>query len=91
MLFKSIAIVVFLAIVFSLGTALFHLVRSQDEEERRKTAKALTFRIGLSLLLFVILVIAMAFGLFQPTGIGARIQQHGQHPAVAPTEQPQQR
>ncbi len=85
MLFKTVAILVFLAIIFSLGSALFHLIKGKDEEQSRKTAKALTFRIGLSLLLFVFLIIAMALGLFQPTGIGAKIQQQHQLPS---TEQP---
>jgi O-antigen/teichoic acid export membrane protein len=85
--FKTFAILVFVAIIFSLGSALFHLVKGKDEEQSRKTAKALTLRIGLSLLLFVFLIIAMALGLFQPTGIGARIQQQHQAPSI---EQPKQ-
>ena len=65
-----------MAIVISLGKALFHLVKAKDTEQSRKTAKALTFRIGLSLGLFILLVIALATGLFQPSGIGTRLQQH---------------
>lgn len=80
MLFKTFAIIVFIAILFSLGSALFHLVRAKDEEQSRKTAKALTFRVGLSLLLFIILAAALMLGLFQPTGIGARIQQQQHNP-----------
>lgn len=77
---KILAIAVFLAIVFSLGSALFHLVKHPDGDESRKTLKALTVRIGLSLLLFVLIFIAYAGGLFQPHGIGARIQQsHGEN------------
>jgi hypothetical protein len=75
MLIKTFAIFVFIAIVASLGSALFHLVKGKDEAESRKTARALTMRIGLSLLLFLLLFAAFAIGLFQPTGIGARIQQ----------------
>jgi uncharacterized membrane protein len=75
MSFKIFAVLIFIAILVSLGNALFHLVKSQDLEESRKTARALTLRISLSLGLFVLLVIALATGLFQPTGIGARLQQ----------------
>lgn len=75
MLIKTLAILVFLAIVASLGSALFHLVKRKDSEQSQKTVKALTLRIGLSILLFVLLFIAVASGLFQPQGIGARIQQ----------------
>lgn len=74
MLFKIFAILIFIAILVSLGTALFHLLKSQDPEQSRKTAKALTVRIGLSLGLFILLVIALASGLFQPSGIGTRLQ-----------------
>lgn len=86
MLLKTFAIIIFLAIIFSLGNALFHLVKAKDEEQSRKTAKALTFRVGLSLLLFIILAVALLLGLFQPTGIGARIQQQHLTPNSAPAQ-----
>ncbi len=72
---KIFAIVLFLAILSSLGSALFHLVRTKNGEGSEKVAKALTIRIGLSLILFILIFIAYATGLFQPEGIGARIQQ----------------
>lgn len=75
MLIKTLAIVFFIAILLSLGSALYHLVKHKDQEESQKTAKALTFRIGLSLLLFILLFIAFAAGFLQPQGLGARIQQ----------------
>ena len=82
MFIKTLAIVAFLAIVVSLGSALFHLVKYSEAEHSRKTAKALTFRIGLSLVLFILLFIAYATGMFQPHGLGARIQQgHSENPA----------
>ena len=87
MTINIVAIVIFIAIIASLGSALFHLVkrRDGDEEQSIKTAKALTYRIGLSLILFILLFIAFATGLFQPSGIGARIQQiHSNN-----TDQPQ--
>lgn len=89
MTIKIVAIVIFIAIITSLGSALFHLVRNRgDEEQSRKTAKALTFRIGLSLGLFILLFIAFASGVFHPSGIGARIQQvhssNNQQPAPKP-------
>lgn len=72
---KIVAIIIFIAILASLGSALFHLVKPGDAEHSQKTAKALTYRIGLSLVLFILLFIAFATGLFKPSGIGARIQQ----------------
>lgn len=76
---KIVAIVIFIAILASLGSALFHLVKRGDAEQSAKTAKALTYRIGLSLVLFILLFIAFASGLLKPSGIGSRMQ----HPAAA--------
>jgi cytochrome bd-type quinol oxidase subunit 2 len=53
-----------LAIVLSLGMALVHLVR--DKGESQKMARALTLRVGLSVLLFVLLMVAWWLGWIQP-------------------------
>jgi len=82
---KLIALVIFGGIVISLGIALFHLVKGKDAEESRKTAQALTFRIGLSLALFVLLFLAYASGLFRPSGIGTRMQ-HSHDNAISETK-----
>ena len=55
-----------LAIVLSLGSALVHLVR--DKGESKKMARALTIRVGLSVLLFVLLIVAWLLGWIQPHG-----------------------
>ncbi len=73
MFIKTLTIVAFLAIVISLGSALFHIVKHKGDDDSRKTAKALTTRIGISLALFILLFIAYASGLIQPHGIGTRI------------------
>jgi hypothetical protein len=73
MFIKSLVIIAFLAIIASLGSALYHLVKRGDEEQSAKTAQALTVRIGLSVVLFILIFIAYATGLIQPEGIGARI------------------
>jgi uncharacterized protein YacL len=74
MMVRIIIIAVFLVILVSLGTALFHLISNKEQSD--KTVKALSIRIGLSLLLFIFLFIAMATGLIKPHGIGANIQRH---------------
>lgn len=85
MTIKIVAIVIFIAIVASLGSALFHLVKNRgDENQSRKTAQALTFRIGLSLVLFILLFLAFASGLFHPGGIGANIQKSRSNHAAQP-------
>lgn len=66
---KVVVVLVLLAIVASLGSALFHLSRgNRSEEDSRKMARALTVRIGLSLALFLLLMAAWYFGLIKPTG-----------------------
>jgi hypothetical protein len=57
----------FLAIVLSLGSALLHLVRNKGDSSQ-KMARALTLRIGLSVLLFVLLLVAWRLGWIQPHG-----------------------
>ena len=71
-LVRIIAIVVFLGILVSLGSALYHLTRGGAErtlEDSRKMARALTVRIGLSLVLFLLLMLAWYAGLIEPHGI----------------------
>ncbi|HKU14811.1 MAG TPA: twin transmembrane helix small protein [Steroidobacteraceae bacterium] len=53
-----------LAIVLSLGSALISLVRNKGESSRM--VQALTLRIGLSVLLFVLLLVAWRLGWIEP-------------------------
>jgi len=76
---KIFFIVAFLLIIFSLGSALFHLVKTIDLDALTKTVKALTFRIALSLVLFIMMYIAFVTGMIKPEGIGARMQMVKQH------------
>lgn len=63
MLVKAIIILFLLIILYSLGSALFYLVRAHEDF---KVVKALTWRIGLSFLLFCLLFVAYALGWIQP-------------------------
>jgi len=73
MIIKSIVIIAFLLIIISLGSALFHLVKYRNQEQSEKTVKALTFRITLSILLFIFIFIAFATGMIKPHGLGAQM------------------
>ena len=73
MIIKAVVIIAFILIIFSLGSALFHLVNRKTQESSEKTVKALTFRISLSILLFIFLFIAVATGIFKPHGLGEKI------------------
>jgi hypothetical protein len=55
------------AIVFSLGTALYHL--GSGKGDSKKLLRALTIRIALSLVLFAVLMIAWRAGLITPRGL----------------------
>jgi DUF2909 family protein len=63
---KAIIIILFIFILYALGSALFFLVKGDDSE---RMVKALTWRIGLSLLLFLILMISFAMGWITPNNI----------------------
>lgn len=69
MLFKILVIVIILAIMWSLGSGLFYLVRERDAKDSARVAKALTWRIGLSLFLFLLLFLAFALGWIKPHGV----------------------
>jgi len=68
-LIRLLVVLALLAIVISLGSALFHLARGRGETDSRKMARALTFRIGLSIALFVLLMIAWYAGVISPHGV----------------------
>lgn len=63
---KILVLVVLFAIVFSLGSALFHLAKGTGDS--KKMVRALSVRVGLSLVLFVLLMAAYALGLIKPNG-----------------------
>jgi hypothetical protein len=61
---KVLVVVVLGLIVASLGKAMFHM--SSGPVDSEKTVQALTFRIGLSVALFVLLFIAWYAGALTP-------------------------
>ncbi|MGZ8947210.1 MAG: twin transmembrane helix small protein [Methylococcaceae bacterium] len=71
---KTLVIIVFVLIVISLGYALFNLITRKPEEQSEKTVKALTFRITLSIILFIFVFFAIATGIITPHGIGVQMQ-----------------
>jgi hypothetical protein len=63
--FKYLVIVILVLILISLGKALFHLSSSKPGDSS-KMVKALAWRIGLSVFLFVLLLVAYTQGWIQP-------------------------
>ncbi len=64
---RLLALFILLAIIVSLGSALRYLV--SDDGKTDRVVRALTWRIGMSVGLFVLLMVAWYFGLIQPHGI----------------------
>jgi hypothetical protein len=69
---KILIVLVLAAIVASLGKALFHMSAggADTAAHSAQMAKALTVRIGLSVALFILLLIAWYFGAITPHGLG---------------------
>lgn len=65
---KAIVVILFLFIFAALGSALFYLIRNGGNSDR--IVKALSWRIGLSLLLFILLFLAYAMGWLHPHPVG---------------------
>jgi hypothetical protein len=64
MFFKIVVVLVLFVIIASLFSALYFLAKDKDGGAR--TVKALTLRIGLSITLFVLLLLGYYFGLIGP-------------------------
>ncbi len=80
---KYLVIVGFTAIIGSLAAALVYMLKGGqpdgqppggggDAARRRRMARALAFRVGFSILLFVIVLVSYLMGWIQPTGLPLR-------------------
>lgn len=59
--------IAFILIIGSLASALFFLMR--DKGKSNNTVRALAVRVGLSITLFLLILLAHKLGYIQPTGI----------------------
>ena len=67
-LFRLVVVGTLLAILVSLATALYHLTTGKGDSG--KMVRALSWRIGLSIALFALLIVAARQGWIAPHGIG---------------------
>ncbi|MGB0721100.1 MAG: twin transmembrane helix small protein [Gammaproteobacteria bacterium] len=67
MFIKIFVVIVLLVIIGSLASAAFFLVK--DRSDSNRTVRALTWRIGLSISLFLFLLLASYMGWIQPHGV----------------------
>lgn len=65
---KIIVVLFLISIFFALGSALYYLVTDRGDSTR--IVKALTWRIGLSFLLFILLILGFALGWIVPHPVG---------------------
>jgi hypothetical protein len=66
---KIFVAIAFVFIIGSLGFALFYMMRDKDKGKANRMATALAFRVGFSIALFLLLLLAYRLGWIQPTGI----------------------
>ena len=67
MFFKIVVLLVFAAILLSLSSGLVYLVK--DKGQSKRTLRALTFRVGLSVFAFALLMAGHYAGWIQPHGL----------------------
>ena len=73
---KYLVVLAIIAILASLASALFFMMRNgradkNDRARGSRMAKALAFRVGLSIVLFLCILVAWQLGYIQPTGLPA--------------------
>ncbi|TDK66633.1 twin transmembrane helix small protein [Sapientia aquatica] len=64
---KIFVAIAFILIIASLASALVYLMK--DKGRSMRTVKALALRVGFSVSLFILILIANHYGYIQPTGI----------------------
>ena len=64
---KILIIAFLIAIVWNLGAAFYYMMT--DKGRSNRTVRALSWRIGLSVLLIVLIIIGMLTGIIQPHGL----------------------
>ena len=67
MIIKIILLILLVLIIGSLGAGMFSLIKDRGETDR--TVKFLTYRIILSIIAFIILVVSFFMGWIQPHGL----------------------
>jgi hypothetical protein len=70
---KYLVVLAFIVIIGSLGTALYFMLRRDKEGNLRgnRMVRALAMRVGLSILLFLSILIGWKLGFITPTGIAS--------------------
>jgi hypothetical protein len=64
LLFKLIVVILLIFVVISLFTALYRL--NKDDGDSTRIVKALAIRVGLSIFIFILILVGAQFGLIEP-------------------------
>lgn len=65
---KLIIIAIFLVILYNLGAGLYYMMVDKGETDR--TVRSLTWRIGLSVALILLVILGIWSGVIKPHGLG---------------------
>src|SRR5262252_5377254 len=65
---KLLIILFLIVIVYNLGAGLYYMMTDKGKTDR--TVKALTWRIGLSVFLILLVIVGILTGVIQPHGLG---------------------
>jgi len=68
MITTIVILILLAAIIYNLGAGLYFMMT--DKGQTNRTVKALTRRIGLSVLLIILVIIGILTGVIKPHGIG---------------------
>ncbi len=69
LIIKLPVIIILGLIVFSLAEGMYYLAKDDGGKDKTRVVRALTIRITLSLILFMLLIIGAFFGMVQPHGM----------------------
>jgi hypothetical protein len=72
MLPKIFVVLLLLAIVTALFSAVFFLVKDPSDKSHRRTMRALAWRVGLQVALIIFLIVAFTRGWIQPHGFNEK-------------------
>jgi putative copper export protein len=64
--FKLPALILLLMIIFALGEAMYYLSKDHGDKDKTRVVKALSMRVTLALVLFILLIVGAFFGFIQP-------------------------
>lgn len=80
---KLVIIALLFIVIVAMGSGLLFLVRDNESSSKR-TLKSLTARVGISVGILILLLVAMKFGVIKPHGVTPVQPQSAQTPSATP-------